>query len=67
MAGLESIETGKVIIAFARRPIGIDIKLPLDLNVAATDNRGNRTYSGGQSLEFLTCMVDMMKRALPPR
>ena len=63
---VESIKTDKINIAFARRPSGIDIKLPLDLNVAATDNRGKRTYKPDQNSEFHECVMDMMKRSLTP-
>jgi hypothetical protein len=58
---LEGLERSKVTIAFARKPGGMDILLPIDTSVADTKPDGQRTHSPKALLDFYECNSELLE------
>lgn len=58
---------GDLTLAFNINGGDTDVRLPIDMTVASTDDNGSRQHSSEQGLKFLDCLNTLVKGLKPTK
>jgi hypothetical protein len=59
---MDAVQTNKITVAFNRKEKGMDVQVPLDLQVESTHEDGRKTRSDRATAEFLKCSVQLLRQ-----